>query len=489
MMTNKINFHKKKERQKWLLIIISSITIILSIVFNWWLINSFNTKAKDLQKKGEKIQLATEGLQNGIDSIKIAIEKLDSIEEMRINRWSFAMSFIQSVANNQNLNDPFISSPNKASLMTFDSAMTIVREEKKIPIIVVDACDDILQNKNINFPNQIQNTNLEINIDSLKNNHLKDQLDLMKKENKPFYIILPNNDTQKVYYRETKALREARNFLTQIDLLETRNQDLINTQKQIYTESSEALNNTLLFLILQIFIIILFAFIAYFIFNAARRSERNFIWAGMAKETAHQIGTPLSSLIGWVQILKEKNNALEISSEMEKDLNRLKIITDRFSKIGSKPELQKENLSEIIQNIIIYLERRFSKKIKFHHNLENTNYHTYINKILFTWVIENICKNAADAMKGVGDIIVQCEKTDSNIIIFISDTGKGIDKEIYNSIFMPGVTSKKRGWGLGLSLVKRIIEDYHNGKISVQNRSEKNKTTFCIELPININKS
>ena len=133
-------------------------------------------------------------------------------------------------------------------------------------------------------------------------------------------------------------------------------------------ESSEALNNTLLFLILQIFIIILFAFIAYFIFNAARRSERNFIWAGMAKETAHQIGTPLSSLIAWVQILKEKNNALEISSEMEKDLDRLKIITDRFSKIGSKPELQKENLSEIIQNIIIYLERRFSKKIKFYHN-------------------------------------------------------------------------------------------------------------------------
>ena len=399
------------------------------------------------------------------------------------------MSFIQSVANNQNLNDPFISSANTGSIMTFDSAMTIVREENKIPIIVVDACDDILQNKNISFPDQIQNNIQEINIDSLKNNHLKNQLDLMKKENEPFYIILPNNDTQKVYYRETKALREARSFLTQIDLLETRNQDLINTQKQIYTESSEALNNTLLFLILQIFIIILFAFIAYFIFNAARRSERNFIWAGMAKETAHQIGTPLSSLIAWVQILKEKHNALEISNEMEKDLDRLKIITDRFSKIGSKPELQKENLSEIIATIIIYLERRFSKKIKFYHNLENTSYHTYINKVLFTWVIENICKNAADAMKGIGDIIVKCEKTDFNIKIFISDTGKGIDKEIYNSIFMPGVTSKTRGWGLGLSLVKRIIEDYHNGKISVQNKSEKNKTTFCIELPISIPKN
>jgi signal transduction histidine kinase len=169
--------------------------------------------------------------------------------------------------------------------------------------------------------------------------------------------------------------------------------------------------------------------------------------------------------------------------EMQKDLKRLETITERFSKIGSKTELNPENIEEIINDSVSYMSKRFSKNITFIKNITLENDNINLNKILFIWVIENICKNAADAMKGDGTISINCKEDEKNIQLYISDTGSGIDKRIITSIFMPGVTSKKRGWGLGLSLVKRIIEDYHKGRIYVENSTKENGTTFCIVLP------
>ena len=187
----------------------------------------------------------------------------------------------------------------------------------------------------------------------------------------------------------------------------------------------------------QLAFLVLFGLLAYLIFNAARRSEQNLIWAGMAKETAHQIGTPLSSLMDWVQLIRQNGQNDEMAEEIEKALTRLETITARFSKIGSKPELTKEVLSEIIGESITYMQKRFSKNIIFQNNIQNISIEIMINKVLFIWVIENICKNAADAMKGKGTISVNYKESDKEIYIYITDTGKGIERSLIRSIFLP----------------------------------------------------
>ena len=224
--------------------------------------------------------------------------------------------------------------------------------------------------------------------------------------------------------------------------------------------------------------------IAYLTFSASRKSEQNQVWAGMAKETAHQIGTPLSSLIAWTELLKGKEGIQDLVSEMQKDIRRLETITDRFSKIGSKPELKLLDINTIMEDAIFYLSSRLPKSVVFNFNLSKNKILIPVNKILLAWVIENVCKNAVDAMEGgKGNIDINIEEASQNILIYISDDGKGIDKKIINNIFKPGVTSKKRGWGLGLSLSKRIISEYHKGDIFVKKLEEKQKTTFCISLP------
>jgi len=187
--------------------------------------------------------------------------------------------------------------------------------------------------------------------------------------------------------------------------------------------------------------------------------------------------------MAWLELLKQNPENESMTIEMEKDLVRLETITERFSKIGSKTELHPENINELIKESVEYMEKRFSNKINFIQNINIKSHKINLNKVLFVWVLENICKNAADAMKGEGTISINCSEDEENISLYISDTGSGIDASIIKSIFMPGVTSKKRGWGLGLSLVKRIIEDYHKGKIFIESSSEEDGTTFGILLP------
>lgn len=237
---------------------------------------------------------------------------------------------------------------------------------------------------------------------------------------------------------------------------------------------------------IQLSVIAIFAFIAYMAFNYSKAAEQNRVWVGLAKETAHQLGTPLSSLMAWVEIIREDPDLKDknIASEIDKDIQRLQLITERFSSIGSVPVLRDEDIYQVVSHAIKYLRPRISSRVDVTVNYLSPNIRARINKPLFEWVLENLCKNSVDAMDGTGKISIDILRgSDSRVLLDIHDTGKGIPKSKIKSVFNPGFTSKKRGWGLGLTLAKRIIEHYHRGKIYVKISEENTGTTFRISLP------
>jgi two-component system, sporulation sensor kinase D len=251
----------------------------------------------------------------------------------------------------------------------------------------------------------------------------------------------------------------------------------------LYYGNSEVLNKLKFYPIALLLIILLFGTVIFFFFRTNKASEQNKLWAGMAKETAHQIGTPLSSLLGWNEILKTEDISLEITKEIEKDIVRLETITERFSKIGSLPELNEHDIVIETQEAYEYLKLRSSKLIQFSFNSKVENLSVFLNRSLYNWTIENLVKNGIDAMKGKGSIAIDIIPAGKYVNILVTDTGAGIPKSNYKNIFKPGVTSKKRGWGLGLSLVKRIVEEYHQGKIKVLS-SGKEGTIMQISLKV-----
>lgn len=232
----------------------------------------------------------------------------------------------------------------------------------------------------------------------------------------------------------------------------------------------------------QLAVISLFLLVSYLAFSTSRKAEQNQVWVGMAKETAHQLGTPLSSLVAWLELLKMKGLSDEYSKEIEKDLQRLQTITDRFSKIGSAPALSRSNIHTVLEHSVDYIRSRTSGKVTFTLQSQANEVSVPLNIPLFEWVIENILKNAIDAMGGNGTITISILDQQQFVYIDIADTGKGIPKSAYKTIFKPGYTTKSRGWGLGLSLSKRIIEEYHNGHIFVKHSEVNKGTTFRIVL-------
>ncbi|MBU2995579.1 HAMP domain-containing histidine kinase [Cellulophaga baltica] len=252
----------------------------------------------------------------------------------------------------------------------------------------------------------------------------------------------------------------------------------------LYYGNSEVLNKLKFYPIALLLIMFLFGAVIYFFFKTNKSSEQNKLWAGMAKETAHQIGTPLTSLLGWNELLKAENINPSITSEIEKDITRLETITERFSKIGSLPILEELDIVTETKNAFDYLKRRSSKLILFSFESQITTLPVQLNKSLYQWTIENLVKNGIDAMRGKGCISIEILKEGNNAVVLVTDTGHGILKKDYTTIFNPGVTSKKRGWGLGLSLVKRIVEEYHKGKIRVLS-SSKEGTIMKMSFKIN----
>lgn len=232
----------------------------------------------------------------------------------------------------------------------------------------------------------------------------------------------------------------------------------------------------------QLGVVLIFVVIAIFALLSSKRAEQNKVWVGLSKETAHQLGTPISSLMAWVEMLKENYPDDELIPEMDKDVKRLERIAERFSKIGSLPEPVASSMNDVLDHVIDYMDRRTSKKVTIERNFPDNDVIVRMNASLFEWVIENLCKNAVDAMEGSGHILLTLFTEGNKVIIEVADNGKGIKKKDINHVFMPGFTTKKRGWGLGLSLAKRIVEEYHHGKIFVKNSEVGKGTTFRIEL-------
>ncbi len=288
------------------------------------------------------------------------------------------------------------------------------------------------------------------NLDSLKaldKKYLEEQVKIMRIEHEPIEIKIGKNLRQYILYNDSELIVRLRFYP-----------------------------------FFQLAVIALFLFVSYLAFSTSRKAEQNQVWVGMAKETAHQLGTPLSSLMAWLELLKMKGTSIEYTSEIEKDIHRLQTITERFSKIGSAPALSKVNVYEVLTRSVEYIKTRSSGSVEFVIDPPSTESFAPMNVPLFEWVIENILKNALDATSGKGKISLHITDQQQFVYIDITDSGKGISKATYQTIFKPGYTTKNRGWGLGLSLSKRIIEEYHDGQIFVKS-SEMNKgTTFRIVL-------
>ncbi|MDE3181781.1 MAG: HAMP domain-containing histidine kinase [Bacteroidota bacterium] len=349
-------------------------------------------------------------------------KKIEVEEREKINQWVEANKFIATAPQNVDI--------------TF--ASEIQQKNTDIPIIWTNENDSIIDSRNID-------TSL------IKSNpdFLQQKLKEFKSAHPPIILELNKNPyvADRYYYGDSKLLKQVRYYP-----------------------------------IIQLLIVALFIFITFYAISVRNKSTQNQVWAGMAKETAHQLGTPISSLQGWVEMLKEQEGNSTISAEMEKDVNRLKLISDRFGKIGSSPHLEESDIIEQVEKMVAYIKRRSTQKVNFVLDRPEEKVFAQISVPLFDWVIENLLKNALDAINGQGTITIRIKNLPSKVMVDVSDTGRGISKQNINKVFKPGFTTKKRGWGLGLSLAKRIIEQYHSGQLFVKSSEAGKGTTFRIVL-------
>lgn len=499
-----MNLYVKKRQWKLFLFIAAIIIVGASL----WYTNTLVTKFAKNERTN--VRIWANAIQRKVSLVNYADSFFGEIRNEEKKRAELLAETYKRIANDNNSND-----------LTF--YLDIVGKNSKIPVVLTDERDQIIECVNVNF-----------NSDSIK------VLDGNLKEGfltyNPIYVNYSTRETRILYYKESTIFAELRVVLD--DLIETffsevvtnsvsvpvivtdslhqtifafGNLDSVKMEQEsfirstisemaadndpiqfqlpnsgptyIYYNDSELLTRIRHYPFVQFTVVGLFFIIAYLLFSTARKSEQNQVWVGMSKETAHQLGTPLSSMMAWVELLKMKGVEDEAVIEIEKDLNRLENITERFSKIGSPPKLDEQNLVKIIYDAVEYLNKRSSKKVKYTINCSADKVMMApVNKNLFEWVIENLCKNAIDAMNGVGEINIGLIEENQAIIIDISDTGKGISLPNFKTVFHPGYTSKQQGWGLGLSLSKRIIKNYHKGKIFVKSSIVGQGTTFRIVL-------
>jgi signal transduction histidine kinase len=339
-------------------------------------------------------------------------------ERKKVEHWAEATLLVVAADSTQNISFPY----------------SIIETNSTVPVILTDEAGKIIATKNFDQGHFSDP------------DYLNAQLEKLQKKEKPIVIDLGNNHKNFIWYKASIILSQLRYYP-----------------------------------LVQLGIILLFILVAYMAFNSARKADDNQIWVSMSKETAHQLGTPTSSLAGWVEMLHEKHPEVSLTDEIALDVARLEKITERFSRIGSKPAAENIKIAGVVSNTIDYLKTRSSSKVKFIRNFDpDSGVMLPLNAPLIEWVIENVSKNAIDAMEGCGEISYGITETVKAVIIDISDTGKGIPGNLFKKIFNPGFTTKQRGWGLGLSLAKRIIEEFHNGKIYVRS-SEVGKGT-CIRI-------
>jgi signal transduction histidine kinase len=318
----------------------------------------------------------------------------------------------------------------------FDLLFGLIENNNTVPVVLANSSMDTLTTRNLD-KNRLKNPG-----------YLKRQLERMKAEHEPITIHLGEKEIYYIYYRDSILL----------------------TRLQYFP-------------FIQLAVVLLFVAVAYVAFSASRRAEQNQVWVGLTRETAHQLGTPTSSLLAWLELFRMKRADADTLLELEKDVKRLEKIADRFSKIGSRPVLEKANLMEVIEGAVQYIKNRASDKAQFViHAPDNRQVFASLNPGLFEWVVENLCRNSIDAMSGSGTVEITVSEHGKKIFVDVGDRGKGIAKKLYKTIFRPGYTSKPRGWGLGLSLSRRIIENYHKGKIYVLHSEPGKGTVMRIQL-------
>ena len=375
------------------------------------------------QKQRWKILLLLAALLIGTASLWYTnrlVKKLSEEERKKIELWAEATRRLADITEiNSDIN--FLSN--------------VISNNTTIPVIWADDKFEVISFRNLD------------SLKSLDKKYLEEQVVLMRVEHDPIEIKIGKNLKQYILYKDSELLVRLRYYP-----------------------------------FFQLAVIALFLFVSYLAFSTSRKAEQNQVWVGMAKETAHQLGTPLSSLMAWLELLKMRGMSPEYTVEIEKDIHRLQTITERFSKIGSAPALSKVNVHEVLQRSIDYIRTRSSGSVEFFLDPDAKDIFAPMNVPLFEWVIENILKNALDAMSGKGRISITITDQQQFVYMDIADTGKGISKAAYKTIFKPGYTTKNRGWGLGLSLSKRIIEEYHDGQIFVKNSELHKGTTFRIVL-------
>jgi len=347
------------------------------------------------------------------------VNHIEITERQKMELWAEAMRIVTSADLETELAFPFF----------------VIENNTHIPVFLTDSDGEILRFNNLD------------SIKAENPRYLYKQLEHAREENDSLMINLGTGEYQLLFYRDSFLLRQL-----------------------------------IFFPYVQLGVIILFILVSYVAFSISRKAEQNEVWNGMSKETAHQLGTPISSLMGWMELLKESDLDPSMIREMQKDTSRLEKITDRFSKIGSRPAIKDSNLSAILKESLDYMKNRGPKNIEYLLDLPAKPITLKVNETLFEWVIENLLKNATDAIEGKGRIILHAVEIENSVIVDVEDTGKGITKSRYRTIFKPGYTTKKRGWGLGLSLSKRIIDTYHDGKIFVLSSDPHDSTIIRIIL-------
>ena len=498
-----MNIYAKKQRWKLTLAAFALLIVIASL---WYTNDLVKRIAKE---ERQKAKLWAEAVEKKAKLVKVTNELFEKIKiEERKKAELFAQATKQISTSNGSI-DNF--------------ALIVLQENTSVPVILTNENDAILQWRNLDTAKEKNKT------------YLQEQLVLMKQLYAPITFEYYKGRYQKLYHKDSKVFTNIKlvydslikSFITEvavnsagvpviftnaakdsvIDLgkidikeVDTKQKLLIKLQElstqnapievdlgegttnYIFYAQSNLLTQLKYYPYIQFGVIGLFLLIAYILFSTARKAEQDQVWVGMSKETAHQLGTPLSSLMAWNEHLRSVGVDETIVTEMQHDVKRLQMITERFSKIGSQPTLVNENVNEVLINAINYLKNRTSRNVEYKLNLPSDNLQAYLCTPLFEWVIENICKNAVDAMDGKGSITLSLIDIPEGLFVDITDTGKGISKSKFKTVFEPGFTTKKRGWGLGLSLCKRIIENYHEGKIFVLSSEANKGTTFRIAL-------
>ncbi len=503
-----MNLYSRKQRTKIGLFALATVIIGVSL----WYSNRIITKIRNEER--QKVRLWSDAIQNKADLVSYTeklFEMLRNEEQKKVNHWFMAMSILTS-NRTDNLDQT-----------TFKALTDIIADNTTIPLVVVDEAGDVVTEKNLDAPSQN---------DSL----IRQEIEKIKAAYPPLAFEYAGNNKQYLYYRDSYIFRELQvvledlinNFISEtvinsasVPVLFT-DSTLTNviafgnvdsttvsdsTQlKQLIAEMSEEntpiqvnLNNNQPHYIfykdsfiltqlqyypyVQLVAIAVFLLISYLLFSTFRNAEQNQVWVGMAKETAHQLGTPLSSLLAWKDVLESQGVDKQILHEMGQDINRLEVITARFSKIGATPELTLMPVHGIIAHSVDYLKKRIPRGVSISITGQE-DMEAQLNVSLFEWVLENLIKNAVDAMQGKGSITINLIEKPGEAIIDITDTGKGIPANKHKTVFEPGYTTRKRGWGLGLTLVKRIVDEYHQGRIYVKHSEPGKGTTFRIVLKV-----